>query len=78
MYSKKRKTKKFCRIIQSHCSNYSQKAGKTTLVKSTFPDKLNISLENPKVKNFAIEDTEAFTEHHYWNNKTKCHPKLAI
>jgi predicted AAA+ superfamily ATPase len=37
-----------------------RQAGKTTLVKTTFPDKPYYSLENPDIRNFAIEDPRGF------------------
>ncbi len=37
-----------------------RQAGKTTLVKTTFPDKPYFSLENPDIRNFAIEDPRGF------------------
>jgi uncharacterized protein len=37
-----------------------RQAGKTTLVKATFPDKPYYSLENPDIRNFAIEDPRGF------------------
>jgi uncharacterized protein len=37
-----------------------RQAGKTTLVKTTFPDKPYYSLENPNIRNFAIEDPRGF------------------
>lgn len=37
-----------------------RQSGKTTLVKSTFPDKPYISLENPDNRNFALEDPRGF------------------
>ena len=37
-----------------------RQAGKTTLVKSTFPNKPYYSLENPDTRNFAIEDPRGF------------------
>ena len=37
-----------------------RQSGKTTLVKSVFPDKPYISLENPDNRQFAIEDPRAF------------------
>lgn len=39
-----------------------RQSGKTTLVKSCFPEKKYISLENPDVKQFAEEDPRAFLE----------------
>lgn len=37
-----------------------RQAGKTTLVKTTFPDKPYYSLENPDIRNFAIDDPRGF------------------
>ena len=37
-------------------------SGKTTLVKSTFPDKPYISLENPDTRQYALEDPRGFLE----------------
>lgn len=37
-----------------------RQAGKTTLVKTTFPDKPYYSLENPDIRNFANEDPRGF------------------
>ena len=37
-----------------------RQSGKTTLVKSGFPDKPYVNLENPDMRNFALEDTKAF------------------
>lgn len=37
-----------------------RQSGKTTLVKSTFPDKPYVSLENLDTRNFALEDPKAF------------------
>jgi len=37
-----------------------RQSGKTTLVKSLFPDKPYLSLENPDVRRFAIEDPRGF------------------
>lgn len=37
-----------------------RQSGKTTLVRSTFPDKPYVSLENPDMRMFAIEDPKAF------------------
>lgn len=37
-----------------------RQAGKTTLVKTTFPDKPYYSLENPDIRDFAIDDPRGF------------------
>jgi uncharacterized protein len=37
-----------------------RQAGKTTLVKTTFPDKPYYSLENPDVRNYALDDPRGF------------------
>ena len=37
-----------------------RQSGKTTLVKSGFPDKPYVNLENPDMRNFALEDPIAF------------------
>jgi len=37
-----------------------RQSGKTTLVKSGFPDKPYVNLENPDMRNFALEDPKAF------------------
>ncbi|MEO6166472.1 MAG: ATP-binding protein [Chitinophagales bacterium] len=37
-----------------------RQSGKTTLVKKTFPDKRYYSLENPDLRNFALEDPRGF------------------
>ncbi len=37
-----------------------RQTGKTTLVKSTFKDKIYVSLENPEHRSFAIEDPNGF------------------
>jgi uncharacterized protein len=37
-----------------------RQAGKTTLVKNSFPDKPYYSLENPDIRNFAIDDPRGF------------------
>ena len=37
-----------------------RQVGKTTLVKSVFPDKPYVSLENPDTRNFALEDPRGF------------------
>jgi predicted AAA+ superfamily ATPase len=37
-----------------------RQSGKTTLAKYVFPDKKYISLENPDIRNFAIEDPRGF------------------
>ncbi len=37
-----------------------RQSGKTTLVRSTFPDKEYVNLEDPELRNFAIEDPKAF------------------
>jgi predicted AAA+ superfamily ATPase len=37
-----------------------RQAGKTTLVKTTFPNKPYYSLENPDIRNFAIDDPRGF------------------
>ena len=37
-----------------------RQSGKTTLVKLVFPDKPYVNLENPDVRNFALEDPKAF------------------
>jgi predicted AAA+ superfamily ATPase len=37
-----------------------RQAGKTTLVKTTFPDKPYYSLENPDIRNFAVDDPRGF------------------
>lgn len=39
-----------------------RQSGKTTLVKSTFPNKPYISLENPDTRKFALEDPRGFLE----------------
>ncbi|WP_396178222.1 ATP-binding protein [Flavobacterium sp.] len=39
-----------------------RQSGKTTLVKSTFPDKPYISLENPDTRQYALEDPRGFLE----------------
>lgn len=39
-----------------------RQAGKTTLVKSSFPNKPYYSLENPDVRNFAIDDPRGFLQ----------------
>ena len=39
-----------------------RQAGKTTLVKTTFPNKPYFSLENPDTRNFAIDDPRGFFE----------------
>tara|TARA_R110000868_G_scaffold141177_1_gene357448 strand:+ start:126 stop:1283 length:1158 start_codon:yes stop_codon:yes gene_type:complete len=37
-----------------------RQSGKTTLVKNVFPDKSYVSLENPDIRNFALEDPKGF------------------
>lgn len=37
-----------------------RQSGKTTLVKYVFPDKPYVNLENPDMRNFALEDPKAF------------------
>lgn len=37
-----------------------RQSGKTTLVRTTFPDKAYVSLENPDTRSFAIEDPRGF------------------
>ncbi|MCI4443566.1 MAG: ATP-binding protein [Lentimicrobium sp.] len=37
-----------------------RQAGKTTLVKTTFPDKPYYSLENPDIRNYALDDPRGF------------------
>ncbi len=37
-----------------------RQSGKTTLVKTTFPDLPYVNLENPDIRNFAIEDPLGF------------------
>lgn len=37
-----------------------RQSGKTTLVKTLFPDKTYLSLENPDTRRFAIEDPRGF------------------
>jgi len=37
-----------------------RRAGKTTLVKTTFPDKPYFSLENPDIRNFANDNPRGF------------------
>ena len=39
-----------------------RQSGKTTLVKLVFPNKPYVSLENPNMRNFALEDPKAFLE----------------
>jgi predicted AAA+ superfamily ATPase len=39
-----------------------RQSGKTTLVKTTFPNKKYISLENPDDRNFALEDPKGFLQ----------------
>jgi len=39
-----------------------RQSGKTTLVKTTFPDKKYISLENPDDRSFALEDPKGFLQ----------------
>jgi predicted AAA+ superfamily ATPase len=39
-----------------------RQAGKTTLVKSTFPNKPYVSLENPDTRKFALEDPRGFLQ----------------
>lgn len=39
-----------------------RQSGKTTLVKSVFPDKPYVNLENPDMRNFALEDPRAFLD----------------
>ncbi len=39
-----------------------RQSGKTTLVKSTFPNKPYVSLENPDTRKFALEDPRGFLE----------------
>ena len=37
-----------------------RQSGKTTLVKNVFPDKVYVSLENPVIRSFAVEDPRGF------------------
>lgn len=37
-----------------------RQAGKTTVVKTTFPDKTYYSLENPDIRNYALDDPRGF------------------
>ena len=39
-----------------------RQSGKTTLVKAAFPDKEYVSLEDPDMRSFAIEDPRRFLE----------------
>lgn len=39
-----------------------RQSGKTTLVKAVFPNKAYVSLENPDIRSFALEDPKAFLQ----------------
>ncbi|REA62542.1 AAA family ATPase [Dyadobacter luteus] len=41
-----------------------RQSGKTTLVRMLFPDKTYVSLENPDVRRFALEDPRGFLKQH--------------
>jgi predicted AAA+ superfamily ATPase len=41
-----------------------RQSGKTTMVKSLFPDKPYISLEDPDTRNYALQDPRGFLENY--------------